>query len=305
MKILFFGWDPSIVPVSRTVDYMGDCVYHGLKSLLGTDVHTRYDQFHMYTDIPEGYANNFHGKGFTLCGNLSPALRNTVDQPYMIDNLKQKVYDYVIFSRIYRSTRHYDEVCKYYDDNEIIIIDGHDVPDIEEDYRKHIYFKRELQEEITKTLLPISFSIPEEKLVPSDLTTIKEKELGQVVPGQQDTYTFTSEKEYYKDYEKSLYGITHKKGGWDCMRHLEIMANKCVPFFPGNEECPPHTMVDYPKSLIFEATQRVQNKTMTQELYEEYCDKMYNHVRENQTTVAQAKELIKIIKRTREKWQTQ
>lgn len=296
MKILFFGWDPSIVPVSRTVDYMGDCVYHGLKSLLGADVQTRYDQFHMYTDIPEGYANNFHGKGFTLCGNLSPELRNTVEQPYMIDNLKQKVYDYVIFSRMYRSTRHYDEVCKYYDDNEIIIIDGHDISDIEEKYRKHIYFKRELVEVPSKTLHPISFSIPEEKLAPSELTTVKEKELAQVIPGNQDTYTFTSEKDYYVDYKKSLYGITHKKGGWDCMRHLEVIANKCVPFFQGIDECPPYTMTDYPKAEIAEAYRHVQEGTMTQELYGTYCGKMYNHVAKNQTTVAQAKRLINTIK---------
>ena len=45
MKILFFGWDHTITPASRTVDYMGDCVYHGLKSVLGKDVYTVHDQF--------------------------------------------------------------------------------------------------------------------------------------------------------------------------------------------------------------------------------------------------------------------
>ena len=296
MKILFFGWDPSIQPITRTNDYMGDCVYHGLKSLLGIDIHTRYDQFHMYKDIPKGYSNNFHGKGFTLCGNLDPELRAVISQPYMIDNLKQKVYDYVIFSRMYRSTRHYDEVCKYYDDNEIIIIDGYDITDIQEEFRKHMYFKRELNEEPNETLHPISFSIPEEKLVPSGLTARKEKEVAHVIPGQPDTYIFKSEKEYYNDYEKSLYGVTHKKGGWDCMRHLEIMANKCVPFFPGIEECPTHTMTDYPKAMIAEVSRHVQDNTMTEELYWFYCQAMYEHVAKTQTTVAQAKRIINIIK---------
>ena len=296
MKILFFGWDPSIQPITRTNDYMGDCVYHGLKSLLGTDVHTRYNQVHMYTDIPKGDMDNFHGKGFTLCGNLDPALRTIIDEPSMIDNLKQKVYDCVIFSRIYRSTRHYEEVCKYYSNTEIIIIDGQDAPTIQEEYRKHIYFKRELLEEPSKVLHPICFSIPKEKLVPSELTPVKEKELAQVIPGNQDTYIFTSEKDYYKDYEKSLYGITHKKGGWDCMRHLEVIANKCVPFFPGIDECPPHTMTDYPKAEIAEAYHHVQEGTMTQELYGTYCGKIYNHVAKNQTTIAQAKRLVNILK---------
>ena len=296
MKILFFGWDPSISPASRTVDYMSDCVYHGLKSLLGTDVQTRYDQFHMYTDIPEGYANNFHGKGFTLCSNLSPELRNTIDQPSMIDNLKQKVYDYVIFSRMSRSTQHYDEVCKYYDDNEIIIIDGHDISDIEEKYRKHTYFKRELVEAPSKTLHPISFSIPEEKLVPLDRNVFKTNELAQVIPGEMSTYTFASEEAYYNDYEVSLYGVTHKKGGWDCMRHLEVMANKCLPLFRDIEECPQHTMVDYRKDLIAEILTHLKNSTMTEEKYDTYRKDIYEHVAKNQTTVAQAKRIVNIIK---------
>ena len=198
---------------------------------------------------------------------------------------------------MYRSTRHYDEVCKYYDDNEIIIIDGHDITDIEEKYRKHIYFKRELVEEPSKTLHPISFSIPEEKLVTSGLTARKEKEVAHVLPGKLETYIFKSEKEYYNDYEKSLYGITHKKGGWDCMRHLEIMANKCVPFFIGIDDCPPTTMVDYPKEVIAEAFHHIQDKTMTDELYGTYCQMLYEHVANNQTTVEQAKRIIGILKK--------
>lgn len=295
MKILFFGWDPSITPASRTVDYMGDCVYHGLKSLLGKDVHTVYDQFHMYTDLGKGISQQFHGKGFTLCGNLEPVLRNVIEEADLKENLKNKVYDCVIFSRMYRSTRHYEEVCQHYNDNEIVIIDGHDLDEIPEQYRKHMYFKRELVEEPNAMLHPISFSIPEEKLVPADLTAKKEKELGDIIPGKLETYTFNSEKEYYNDYKKSLYGITHKKGGWDCMRHLEIMANKCVPFFPGIDDCPLHTMTDYDKETISQVYHHVQNNTMTQEIYGTYCQSLYEHVAQHQTTVAQAQRIINII----------
>lgn len=296
MKILFFGWDPSIVPVSRTVDYMGDCVYHGLKSVLGKNVHTVYDQFHMYTDIPEGFANNFHGKGFTICGNLNPKVRNVIDEKTLEANLKNKFYDCVIFSRLYRSTMHYDEVCKYYDDKEIVVIDGHDVPDIMDEYRKHQYFKRELVEEPHDTLHPISFSIPQEKLVPADLTPKQEKSVAQIIPGKLETYTFNSEEEYYNDYKKSLYGITHKKAGWDCMRHLEIMANKCAPLFYGIDDCPLYTMADYDKETISQIYNHVKNNTITQEIYDAARQSLYEHVAKNQTTVAQAKRIIGIIK---------
>lgn len=296
MKILFFGWDPSIVPVSRTVDYMGDCVYHGLKSVLGKNVHTMYDQFHMYTDIPEGFANNFHGKGFTICGNLNPKVRNVIDEKTLEANLKNKFYDCVIFSRLYRSTMHYDEVCKYYDDKEIVVIDGHDVPDIMDEYRKHQYFKRELVEEPHDTLHPISFSIPKEKLVDHNKPLRKIKPMGHVIPGDMSTYIFKSEQDYYADYFKSYHALTHKKGGWDCMRHLEIMANKCVPVFPGIEECPAHTMTDYPKDLLHVINGELQKGALTSWSYESYAEELYDHVSQNQTTEAQALRIIKIIK---------
>ena len=297
MKILFFGWDHTITPASRTVDYMGDCVYHGLKSVLGKDVYTVHDQFHMYTDLRKGTSKWFHGKGFTLCANLSPDIRSNHSVEEMMSNIKSKFYDRVIFSRPYRSTLYYDEVIKYYKDDEVVIIDGHDSSAIQEEFRKHMYFKRELIEEPNETLHPISFSIPGEKLVPSGLTARKEKEVAHVIPGQPDTYIFKSEKEYYNDYEKSLYGITHKKGGWDCMRHLEIMANKCVPFFIDIDDCPPTTMVDYPKEVIAEAFHHIQDKTMTDELYGTYCQTLYEHVANNQTTVEQAKRIIGILKK--------
>ena len=290
------GWDPSITPVSRTVDYMGDCVYHGLKSVLGKSVQTVYDQFHMYRDIPEGFANNFHGKGFTLCGNLDPALRNVIDEPELKENLKNKVYDCVIFSRIYRSTRHYEEVCEYYKDNEIVIIDGHDLTEMQEPYRKHLYFKRELIEEPGNNLFPISFSIPKEKLVDPNKTFNKRKPMGHVIPGDISTYIFKSEQDYYEDYFKSYHALTHKKGGWDCMRHLEIMANKCVPVFPGIEECPPYTMTDYPKDLLHVINVELQRGALTSWSYESYAEELYDHVAQNQTTEAQALRIIEIIK---------
>ena len=36
------------------------------------------------------------------------------------------------------------------------------------------------------------------------------------------------------------------------MRHYEIMANGCIPYFPNIEQCPPNTMALLPKHLIIE-----------------------------------------------------
>jgi hypothetical protein len=29
-----------------------------------------------------------------------------------------------------------------------------------------------------------------------------------------------------------------KKGGWDCLRHYEIIGNGCMPYFENIEKCP-------------------------------------------------------------------
>ncbi|KAK3247815.1 hypothetical protein CYMTET_42697 [Cymbomonas tetramitiformis] len=41
-----------------------------------------------------------------------------------------------------------------------------------------------------------------------------------------------------------------RKGGWDCFRHYEILANGCVPFFLGIDDIPPLTMHTFPKELV-------------------------------------------------------
>jgi hypothetical protein len=99
-------------------------------------------------------------------------------------------------------------------------------------------------------LFPITFSIPKDKI----LTKIPEKIriLSHLIPGNLNTYIYNNETDYYKQYQESLFAITHKKGGWDCMRHYEIMANGCIPYFPNIESCPKNTMALLPKNLILE-----------------------------------------------------
>ncbi|KAK3288314.1 hypothetical protein CYMTET_4204 [Cymbomonas tetramitiformis] len=44
-----------------------------------------------------------------------------------------------------------------------------------------------------------------------------------------------------------------QKGGWDCFRHYEILANGCVPSFLGIDDIPPLTMHTFPKELVQQA----------------------------------------------------
>jgi hypothetical protein len=99
-------------------------------------------------------------------------------------------------------------------------------------------------------LHPITFCIPEEKIVQEVYP--KTKLLSSLIPGQTQTYIYTTERDYYNEYRQSYFAMTTKKGGWDCLRHYEILANGAVPFFPNIEHCPLNTMTHLPKILIQE-----------------------------------------------------
>ncbi len=97
-------------------------------------------------------------------------------------------------------------------------------------------------------LHPISFAIPAENIV----STIphKTKSFGQVIPGKHHTYfNLYNESRYFEDLQRSLFHLTYKKGGWDCLRHLEIVAAGSLPLFINITHCPNHTLVLHPKNV--------------------------------------------------------
>lgn len=107
-------------------------------------------------------------------------------------------------------------------------------------------------------LRPITFSFPEEKICESKC--IKTKIMSDLIPGNISTYIYNTEEEYYNEYKKSYFAITRKKGGWDCMRHYEILANNCIPFFIDIEYCPQYIMYLLPKELFIQANALYINK---------------------------------------------
>jgi hypothetical protein len=97
-------------------------------------------------------------------------------------------------------------------------------------------------------IFPISFSIPACKII--DKVPEKTKEVATVIPGNTSTYIFKEESDYYSDYQSSIFAHTKKKAGWDCLRHYEILANGCMPIFENLKDCPPQTMVHFPKEIV-------------------------------------------------------
>jgi len=47
-----------------------------------------------------------------------------------------------------------------------------------------------------------------------------------------------------------MFGVTRKKAGWDCVRHIESIAAGCVPYFVDLEKMPQDTVKFCPKDLF-------------------------------------------------------
>ena len=138
---------------------------------------------------------------------------------------------------------------------------------------------------------PITFSIPEEKIV----SCIPEKVrfVSALIPGDMKTYIYNTEKEYYDQYKESMFAITTKKAGWDCMRHYEILANGCIPYFPGIEECPSNTMALLPKDLLQQAITLCNNfSSDDSEKYTVLAGRLLDYTREHLTTRKMAQYIL-------------
>jgi hypothetical protein len=143
----------------------------------------------------------------------------------------------------------------------------------------------------------IGYSIPEEKIV----TKIPDKDLdfAYIIPGDNNTYIYRREADYYEGYQRAYYGLTKKKTGWDCLRHYEILANGCIPYFLDLDQCEPNTMYFMPKDLILEAMHlegvsymQIDHSKFNRERYFEILDLLLKHTREHLTCRKMALHLL-------------
>ena len=114
---------------------------------------------------------------------------------------------------------------------------------------------------------PFSYSIPDEMILSKEehLKILQNKtiDIAPLIPGQKNTYLSGShqEKEYNEMYRQSKYAYTCRKGGWDCMRHYEILANGCIPIFENIQHCPKECLIYYPKQLLIDCYKELFNYT--------------------------------------------
>jgi hypothetical protein len=155
--------------------------------------------------------------------------------------------------------------------------------------KKIVFFAMTVVSLVGAYPFPISFSIPASKIV-SEIPE-KKRDFATLIPGDLSTYVFNDEAAYYKDYQQSYFAFTWKKGGWDCMRHYEILASGCIPYFVDLQNCPAGTMHLFPKDLVLEAMSlpgvsygHIDHSIFDYQRYYEILEKLLTYTREHLTT---------------------
>ncbi len=229
-------------------NYMNDLLLHGLRDLFGNDVIDYPGCWYLYDDEIKKRKydeKRFWGKGFTIKNILRNF--NSIDRENIKQKIKNRYFDLVIFGSIRRSDLFLDEVMKY--NNKFLFIDGEDDNYIETKYSNlGLYFKRELLEKHPK-IRPISFAVPKFKIL-KEIDYHPKNILAPLIPGKLNTYIYDNENSYYEMYKKSIFALTYKKAGWDCLRHYEILMNGCIPLFLDIKNCPTNTISTLPKERL-------------------------------------------------------
>ena len=283
----------ALLITSKEEDYLQDSIIHGFKMLYGKDAVDYPCKEILYDDfISKG---QIRGNGFTLYGLLPVAVKpgfgidvpkslkeNQFDLVVFTSIYRQFELFYEIAGLLLNSK------CSVW------IMDGEDSPFLFPYLGKHLkkffnaikphryfrYFKRELLPEtlsgiyyrlpvswlskfdFPKNITPIAFSIPEEKIIqhlPAKTkpftSHIVDNEVARNIYGLKEMGVFNKEEDYYLDIQSSMFGITTKRGGWDCLRHYEIAANGAVICFRELDQkpasCAPHGLADGNNCIVY------------------------------------------------------
>ena len=287
--------------------YLTDMLFHGLKQRFGDDVVDYERSWWMYEgDFGPGKFDPdiYCPRGFTIYRTLGDD--SGVDRTDIENKIRNKYYDLVIFGYTHYGLRpnSWELVTAHYPPNQIAWIDGGDLwSDLQSNrIGKCVYFKREVHQ-LLPGIHPINFAMPAEKIG----TVYREKTnyIAPMDPRNKTSYIYNQERPYYEQYAASLFGVTTKKNGWDCVRHYEIMANNCIPLFLDINDCPEHIMTTLPKEPIKESLKLIQEKGLEwwgedqgERKWIELNDEIQLHFRKHCTTDALADYFLNVIRRS-------
>ena len=118
-------------------------------------------------------------------------------------------------------------------------------------------------------LFPLSYSIPLKYV--KNINKIKKTRLfSPLIPGDMKTYIYKNVSSYDKNYSDSYFSFTYKKGGHDCLRHYEILANNSIPYYIDIDKIPNKTMTTFPKSIIKEAMKSFNDDPKNFQIFDKY-----------------------------------
>lgn len=302
MKILYLNdYNP---------DYLTMLLFHGLISL-GHDVIDI--QYMDYLDkCNENYINreSLYGLGFTYAFTINKD-RSKDDRNNIKDKIAEHYFDIIILST--RNLQYLDLIIEKYNLGEIFIINGEDDPIIDNfNYNNILYFKRELLSSngIGNTythIYPICYSIPKEKFQNKnyyknyfDIIEDYQANCVYMNPNSKQYQIFTEE-EYYNRYNNTAFVLTGRKGGYDALRHYEIIASHSLPIYIDWDKVPKTCMTFWPNLLQLEANTlyidhkfyKRYNYTQFESRYFKLLDEFYDYAYNNLTTEKIAEYLLK------------
>lgn len=230
MKALYV----TIEDKTKQGDFQEIMCLRALRSVLGDDCIDYPKKRILYNDFSEVSKESLHGKGFTLYDPI----QDVADRSF--EDIDVVIYGYVNKNNYVNDTYPEVEALK----KPTFFIDGHDGADVV----IKPCFKHERFEEI-EDVYPLWFSIPSSKIRDIDLS--KKDQLIQNtappfsrfgpqvlgLPGRQ-LYIFSDEESYYNDMARSWFGLTCRKGSWDSLRHLEILASGSLLLFRDYDKKP-------------------------------------------------------------------
>lgn len=318
MKILFITTDENsnLHAIDRAQgDYCENLALIGLREILGDDCVDYPRKKILYGDFSSVPKHSLHGQGFSL---YDKPMRDISDEARASSEFDVILYG-TVMSWNMRSIPELEAKCKtkFY-------IDGNDLYGVAQNNKYINYngeilignqmtpsFKRQIIEEHPE-VYPIGISLPESRILPIDLTSKVQLfqrsypryaffETPDEVNRKHHIYNY--EQEYYSDLSKSWFGLSCKRGGWDAMRHCEIIAAGTLLLYRDYHLKPPYCApVNLPtisysnKSELLAIMEKlvVNNKPTT-----DYIDLLLAQrawLTQTSTTLARANYMIKILK---------
>ena len=244
MKVLF-------IPLQCEHDYQQDTLSWGLRHLHlrgEIELERTYHNRRLYKPYDPTWSHcTYYGKWEGPIPNANLFEIN--------EKILNKYYDLIVWMNAdLGNDERFDRTYNLYQ-NRLFVVDGDDAldkPYMEKlkNYPNLRYFRRSMCHLIKNGhnhLYPIDFGFPDELI--DDGPFEKTKLVSSIIPGDGTTYILPESK-YYAEYRQSMYAYTYSKCGWSCLRHLEIMFNRCVPIFIDLEFCPNYVMHFFPKLLF-------------------------------------------------------